>query len=129
MLLSAAVLGSWFLRFSLSPELGVFIQLREWPTGGTASWISDLALAPLAEEITFRWILYRTVRTRLGVMTSATLSSAIFALLHLADVQSTIIAFWLGFVLATGAERFRNLGVLVATHSGYNCIALMLKTG
>jgi len=126
MLLSAAILGSGVLRFWLGPELGPFIQFREWPTGAT--WISDVVLAPLVEEITFRWILYRTLRTRLGIVTSATLSSAIFALLHLADVQSMIIAFWLGLVLAAGAERFRNLEVLVATHSGYNLIALMLKT-
>lgn len=125
-LLSAAVLGSGVLRSSLGPEVGPFIQFREWPTG--ALWLSDVLLAPLVEEITFRWILYRTLRTRLGVVASATLSSAIFALLHLADVQSSIIAFWLGLVLSAGAERFRNLEVLVATHSGYNLMALMLKS-
>lgn len=44
--------------------------------------VSACLLAPLAEEVLYRGVLFRSLRNRLGLAAAAVLSSAVFALLH-----------------------------------------------
>jgi membrane protease YdiL (CAAX protease family) len=44
--------------------------------------VSACLLAPVAEEILYRGVLFRSLRNRLGLLVAALLSSAVFAVLH-----------------------------------------------
>jgi uncharacterized protein len=53
-----------------------------FPTG-TWTWLSTILLAPFAEELMFRGLVYRFLRDRTGIMHAVWLSSVLFALIHL----------------------------------------------
>jgi len=53
-----------------------------FPTG-TWTWLSTILLAPFAEELMFRGLVYRFLRDRTGVMHALWMSSVLFALIHL----------------------------------------------
>ena len=55
------------------------------PWGLVFALVAACLLAPLAEEILYRGVLFRSVRNRLGVLPGAVISSLIFALLHFYD--------------------------------------------
>jgi membrane protease YdiL (CAAX protease family) len=126
-LLSLALLGTSLLQIAMTSEWRTIPEFRG-RSPGDMSWLSDLVLAPLAEEISFRWILYRSIRVRLSVTPSVLITATAFSLAHLGDIDSSASFLWLGIVLSLGAERFRNIESLVATHALYNLIALYVET-
>ncbi len=89
--------------------------------GSLPALVSDVVIGPIYEELTFRWILYRTLRKRTGVAMATILSASAFALIHIGVSASSFLAiFWMGLVLALGAERFRSLGALIVAHAAGN---------
>jgi membrane protease YdiL (CAAX protease family) len=77
--------------------------------------VSACLLAPLAEEILYRGILFRSLWARLGVLPAAILSSAVFAILHFYD----------GYGLASVGVFGLSCALLyAATGSLTSCIAL-----
>ena len=94
--LSAGETGLWGLAFAL---------------------VSACLLAPLAEEILYRGVLFRSLWVRLGVLPAAILSSAVFAVLHFYD----------GYGLASvGVFGFACALLYAATGSLTSCITLHL---
>lgn len=82
-----------------------------------------LVLAPLAEELFFRALLFRRIR-RVAGRTPAYLYSAVgFALIHQNPVGLVIYA-WLGLVFASALERSARPAAAVWTHVGNNAVAL-----
>lgn len=79
--------------------------------------VSACLLAPLAEEILYRGILFRSFWNRLGVLPAALISSAIFAILHFYDGYGLLSV---GFFGLSCALLYASTGSLVS------CIALHL---
>ena len=92
--------------------------------------VAAVLLAPIAEELLFRGLLYRALRRRRSVAVAAVVSAVLFAVVHL-DVAVTqplaLVGLTLvGVVLAVVYERTGSLLVPVAAHAGYNGTALVL---
>lgn len=85
------------------------------------------ALMPLVEEIYYRGILYRWMRSRWRVAVSVPVSAAIFGLTHIhyAPALMVLVAL-LGVVLALAYERTGSLWPSVIIHATNNTVAVVL---
>ena len=81
-------------------------------------------VAPIVEELVFRGLLYRYLRARWSVTRAVLLSSAVFALVHLAFPLMPAL-FVLGVALALAAERYGSLYPSIALHALHNGIAVL----
>ncbi|MCG8590424.1 MAG: CPBP family intramembrane metalloprotease [Proteobacteria bacterium] len=81
-----------------------------------------VAWAPLFEEIAFRGILYWTLRQRLPVWGAATVSAAVFSVLHFYGLPGFLMTFWSGLVWALVFEHVRSLWPGIAAHALYNAL-------
>lgn len=82
--------------------------------------ISACLLAPLAEEILYRGILFRSCRNRLGVVPAALVSSAVFAALHFYDGYGLVSVGVFGFSCALLYSGTGSLVTVIALHMLYN---------
>jgi membrane protease YdiL (CAAX protease family) len=82
-------------------------------------------IAPIAEEIVFRGVLYRFIRDRWGILWGVVLSSLIFAIVH-ADLAVGTTALLLGFILAVFYEYSHSLWTAVLIHAVNNSARLTL---
>ncbi len=94
---------------------------------GDAGWwglgfalISACLLAPIAEEILYRGVLFRSFWNRLGVIPAATASSAIFAILHFYDGYGLMSVGVFGFSCALLYSATSSLSTVIALHMLYN---------
>ena len=94
---------------------------------GDAGWwglafavISACLLAPVAEEILYRGVLFRACRNRLGVIPGALLSSAVFAVLHFYDSYGLASVGIFGFSCALLYSGTGSLTTVIAFHMIYN---------
>lgn len=101
--------------------------------GGRAAMTATLAgavvLAPLSEELTFRGILFVTLRHRLAWPAAAALSAMAFAALHGYGVAGFLSVWWSGFVWSWAYERTHSLWPAVAGHAAANLFATLLVVG
>jgi membrane protease YdiL (CAAX protease family) len=82
--------------------------------------VSACLLAPLAEEILYRGVLFRSLWNRIGVIPGAVVSAAVFAILHFYDGYGLLSV---GFFGLTCALLYAGTGSLVAVvmlHVLYN---------
>lgn len=86
-----------------------------------------LGIAPIAEELLVRGLLYPLMRTRSGVWTSAVMSALTFSLLH-GNLTQMIITLPLGVLLALITEH-QGLGAAVGAHLLFNLMALIVPSG
>jgi len=104
-------------------------------TGGLSASSSEraasvavaLLVAPAVEELVFRGLIQRALRTSLGPTASVLLSSACFALVH---PLTSMVPVFLGAICAALALELS--GALVAAmlvHAAYNAAALLLWVG
>lgn len=82
-----------------------------------------VAWAPVVEELTFRGLLYGTLRTRLGVLPAAALSALVFVLPHDYGLAGSLSVFWSGLIWAAAYERTRSLLPGILAHSANNAIS------
>ncbi len=89
-----------------------------------------VVVAPLAEEVIFRGVLFRALADRINLAVGLVLSSVIFALIHIEVVVSQPFAlvglFTVGFLLALAFHLTGNLMVAVLGHAVFNAISLGL---
>jgi membrane protease YdiL (CAAX protease family) len=81
--------------------------------------------APIVEELTFRGLLYATLRTRLGVWPAAFLSAAIFALPHGYAAAGSLSVLVSGVLWAWSYERTRSLLPGLLAHSANNLMSTL----
>jgi len=81
--------------------------------------------APIIEEMTFRGLLYGTLRTRLGVRSAALLSAGIFALPHGYAVAGSLSVLVSGILWAVAYERTRSLLPGLLAHSANNIMSTL----
>ena len=85
--------------------------------------------APVIEELTFRGLLYATLRTRLGVWPAALLSAAIFALPHGYAAAGSLSVLVSGVLWAVAYERTRSLLPGLLAHSANNVMSTLWVVG
>ncbi|MFD2255540.1 CPBP family intramembrane glutamic endopeptidase [Luteolibacter algae] len=82
--------------------------------------ISACIIAPIAEEILYRGVLYRSLANKLGVLAAALVSSVIFSSLHFYDIYGLVSVATFGFVCALLYQSTGSLINVVALHMLYN---------
>lgn len=97
--LSAAEAGIWGLAFAV---------------------VSACLLAPLAEEVLYRGVLFRSLWIRLGVLPAGIISSAIFAALHFYDGYGLFSVGIFGLACALLYASSSSLTSCIALHLLYN---------
>ena len=82
-------------------------------------------VAPLAEEMLFRGVLFASMRVRFGFWPAALASSLIFGVIHLAPAQLLPLVA-LGMVLAWMYERTGSLWPSVVAHVVQNAYVMAM---
>lgn len=80
---------------------------------------------PIAEEVLFRGVLYAWLRQRRGVVASALISSAVFAIAHV-NAEAALQIFLIGLVLAYLYERTGSIVPSIVTHATVNVASLAI---
>jgi hypothetical protein len=101
--------------------------LREAPTAGNIALVlwSAAVVAPLAEELLFRGILFGWMRRTLGWRFALIASSLLFALLHVGQWPTPIPLFVLALGLGYSYHRTNSLAAPVTLHVLFNGSSLM----
>ncbi len=89
------------------------------------AFIPTVILAPLAEEMIFRGLLYRLLKTRINIIWAMILSSVLFSMIHfslLALLPLTLLAMLLCFIY----EKFGDLRLCILVHSFFNLFNVVL---
>lgn len=93
--------------------------------------VTTVVLAPLAEEVLFRGVLFQGLRQKTGFWVAALVSAVLFTLPHLAEgggaiatgvISSGILP--LGVVFAALVERRGSLAPAIFAHATYNAIGV-----
>jgi len=87
--------------------------------------VTSLLLAPVAEELFFRGVLYQAMRQRMGKLLATGGSALLFTLVH-ARLAVTPESFLLGVVLALAFERTGSLYPSMCIHAAYNGVIVAL---
>jgi membrane protease YdiL (CAAX protease family) len=82
--------------------------------------VSACLLAPLAEEILYRGVLFRSLWNRIGVLPAAVLSAAVFAVLHFYGGYGLLSVGIFGFACALLYAGTGSLTTVIALHGLYN---------
>lgn len=89
--------------------------------GGPAAFVASLCgavvIAPVTEELTFRGVLFVTLRRRLAWPLAAVVSGAAFAVLHGYGIAGFASVWWSGVAWAWTYERTRSLWPSIAAHA------------
>jgi membrane protease YdiL (CAAX protease family) len=88
--------------------------------------LDSIVVAPIAEEILFRGVLYGTLRLRLAPLPSAILSAAVFAGAHGYGAVGTASVFVSGVLWALAYERTRSLLPGMLAHAAGNLLATVI---
>jgi uncharacterized protein len=97
-----------------------------------ASVLLAVVVAPIAEELFFRGVLFRSLRDRHGFWIGALVSAFVFGLVHYVPAawQDTMllqtIMVFTGIALAWIYERRGNLVANVAAHMAFNTVGIVL---
>ena len=96
-------------------------------SGGDSGWwglvfalVSACLLAPVAEEVLYRGVLFRSCRNRLGVIPAAAVSAAVFAVLHFYDGYGLASVAVFGLACAFLYSGSGSLAAAIALHMLYN---------
>jgi membrane protease YdiL (CAAX protease family) len=111
----------WALgRFSSADPTGGLSYADSGMFGLVFLIISACLIAPIAEEVLYRGILYRSLSNKMGVLAGAAISSVIFASLHFYDFYGLASVAVFGFVCALLYQSTGSLLNVVALHMLYN---------
>lgn len=83
-------------------------------------------VAPAAEEMIFRWLIYLRLRDHFSVLVSAVISAAFFGIYH-GNVLQAVYAFVLGGIFAWFLEMGGNKWTSVLMHIGANTWILIFS--
>ena len=93
--------------------------------GGIAMFLLGGFLAPFAEELFFRSVLYQWFRQRWGILPGILISGLIFGILH-GDWAVGGAAFVLGIILAWSFEKSKSLWAAFIIHAINNSVKIAL---
>lgn len=84
-------------------------------------------IAPIAEEIIFRGLVFRRLRDYVGFMWAAVASSLMFGIYH-GNVTQAIFAFIMGMLFAAIYEHYGTMWATIAAHMANNTFAAIENT-
>ena len=119
--LAGQSLALWLYQLAGSAGFDESVRTRQ-ETGPAVTLLLVLVVAPVAEELLFRGLLYPLLRRRLGIVVSAAVTTAVFGIMHGNAVQFAS-ALPLALLLALLYERTRVLWPCVLIHLGFNLAA------
>lgn len=126
--LPASVLASLSSRMHPpGPEYAVFLQehLPTTPGGVVVAFLAAGVVAPVAEELIFRGLLYRIARDRWGALAAAGITSLFFGVAHW-EPWSLFGLVAVGLVMCGLYERSGSLLPPMLAHGTHNAISLAL---
>ena len=88
--------------------------------------IRTVILAPVAEELIFRGLLFKRTESLLGFWPAALISAAIFGIYHL-NLAQGIYAFLFGILFCLVYRRFGNLFACILMHVCANLLSVILE--
>lgn len=89
-------------------------------------WFAFLAIgvvAPIAEELIFRGLMYRRFAKDGGIIPAMIFSSICFGVIH-GNIPQFIFAFFSGLVLCLVYEKSGNILIPIICHMAVNCVSL-----
>lgn len=126
LLFAAGVLTTYiFFLFGREPaHQNVYTYLTETKSLGNILLLSGAGciIAPFAEEVIFRGVVYRAFRNSLPAKTCIALNGLLFAAFHL-DISNMLGLFVLGCVMAYLVERHNSLWPCITLHLVNNLFA------
>jgi membrane protease YdiL (CAAX protease family) len=133
MLVAASLVVAALMRLTGSEQPADQFLLDELTRGGASTalaFVAAVVLAPVAEELLFRGLLFRALLQRRSVHVAALVSAVVFALVHVDVAVSQPLALvgltLVGVVLAHAYERTGSLLVPIAGHAAFNGITLVV---
>lgn len=108
-----------------NPQLPFLVPEGLNVPGALAMLLLGGVIAPFAEELLFRGVLYAWLRGRLGVWPAILISAAIFGVVH-GEVSVGVAAGVLGAILAWVYERSRSLWPAVLIHAINNSVKIFI---
>lgn len=90
------------------------------------AWLATVLMAPVLEEVVFRGLIYKRLKTGMPVVVAAIISSVVFGLMH-GTIIWGMYAFVLGVVLIIVYERFHSLLANILLHMGFNLTGMGLQ--
>jgi|GEM_PF-1431698 len=120
----AVVLQRIFQQEAREPAVLLLSEVRSLPLR-IAVLLTACGLVPVAEEVLFRGILYRGLRTQWGPWAAALLSSALFAAGHL-DVIAALPIFIFSLGLCWSMERSKSLVPAIIAHGLFNLFPTLM---
>ena len=119
------------MRFTGSEQAPDQFLLDDLTRGGLSTllaFIAAVVLAPIAEELLFRGLLFTALLRRRSVHVAALVSSIVFAVVHVEVAASQPLALigltFVGVVLAIAHERTGSLLVPVVIHATHNAVTI-----
>jgi membrane protease YdiL (CAAX protease family) len=104
------------------PQNAVELLRQQWPAYLIVlQGLVTVVLAPVAEEILFRGILYTVIKQRGHAIAAASISSLLFALIHFYPVGFLSLMF-LSIALIAAYEWTKNLLAPILIHALFNAI-------
>ena len=88
-------------------------------------FISIAIIVPIAEEIFFRGVLFKWLRTRTSFWVAAGISSIIFGAIHFSAASMVSLSL-AGFLCALSYEHSKSLWTAIAIHAGNNGIIVIV---
>jgi membrane protease YdiL (CAAX protease family) len=117
------VFGTFFVARALGlPEQPQVVSIRERAAGWELVAFSAVVVAPFAEEVCFRGLVYPALRQRLPFRDAALFSSLAFAFVHPPTVWAPMAI--LALFLAWLAERTGSIVPCVAGHMAFNATSV-----
>ncbi len=130
--LLAGLAGVWIEKL-VTGEISSLAGREALLTVGMDTWYGVLlmlvgvgVLAPIAEELFFRGLLYGWFRQRMGIWLSVFASSLLFGLAHFDSLSVVGSSFIMGLVMAAAYEYSRSLWVTIFMHIATNSGAVLL---
>ena len=87
--------------------------------------LNIIVVVPIIEEIVFRGLFYKLLRSYFSIVTSMLVSSIIFSMVH-ENILVSIVLFSLGLILCYSYERNKSIIYPIVIHSLFNLLMLFL---
>jgi len=87
--------------------------------------LNTVVIVPIIEEIVFRGLFYKLLRSYFSIVPSMLISSIIFSIVH-ENILVLIVLFSLGLILCYSYERNKSIIYPIVIHSLFNLLMLLL---
>jgi len=87
-------------------------------------FVNAVIAAPVFEELLFRGIVYRGLRSTVSFLPAALISAALWGAMHMNFVQGVAV-FLMGILFAFIYEVFRNIWITIIIHAANNAVGVL----